>query len=213
MFNPYHIPLLFYLELYSNNGTLPFLNLLNIPHLYITHPVIYLLIKLTLILSLILLSFLLPMVCLTLISFNPLFGIVSSLMKLTISEILKIKPSASALNIPSPIKWLVTGTPIQNRRQDFYSLCRIIGIPETFYIDPNNAPNIAKLFILKRTKKQVGIQLPPLQQNTIPINWKSEAERELSEDIHHHLSFSNSSGSGILSSIDYSSPFTLPYLC
>lgn len=122
----------------------------------------------------------------------------------------KNKTFKSALNIPSPIKWLVTGTPIQNRRQDFYSLCRIIGIPETFYIDPNNAPNIAKLFILKRTKKQVGIHLPPLQQNTIPIDWKSEAERELSEDIHHHLSFSNSSGSGILSSIDYSSP--LPFL-
>lgn len=122
----------------------------------------------------------------------------------------KNKTFSSALNISSPIKWLVTGTPIQNRRQDFYSLCQIIGIPETFYIDPNNASTIAKLFILKRTKKQVGIQLPPLQLNNINIDWKSDAEREFAEDIHHHLSFSNSSASGFLGSIDYSSP--LPFL-
>lgn len=122
----------------------------------------------------------------------------------------KNKTFSHALNIQSPIKWLVTGTPIQNKRQDFYSLCRIIGIPETFYIDTNNASTLAKLFILKRTKKQVGIELPPLKVNNIKIDWKSDAERDFAEDIHDHLSFSNTSGSGILGSIDYDTP--LPFL-
>jgi len=122
----------------------------------------------------------------------------------------KNKTFKLAHNIKSPIKWLVTGTPIQNKRQDFYSLCRILRIPENIYTNPDNLATIAKDFILKRTKKQVGIQLPHLQQDIISVTWDSNTERELSQDIHHNLSFSNiSNSSGLLDPI-YSSP--LPFL-
>ena len=36
------------------------------------------------------------------------------------------------------IKWLVTGTPIQIRRNDLYSLCKIIGLTQELYTNPDN---------------------------------------------------------------------------
>lgn len=103
----------------------------------------------------------------------------------------KSKNFKYALQLSSPIKWLITGTPIQNKRTDFYSLCRILNIPESFYIDTKNAPTIAKLFILKRTKLQVGLSLPPLNQHIISAPWKSNTEKLLAQELHQSLSFSN----------------------
>ena len=122
----------------------------------------------------------------------------------------KNKTFKLAHNIISPIKWLVTGTPIQNKRQDFYSLCRILRIPENIYTNPDNLATIAKDFILKRTKKLVGIHLPDLQQDIIHVDWQSDTERELAQDIHHNLSFSNISNSAGHLSSSSSSP--LPFL-
>ena len=91
----------------------------------------------------------------------------------------------------SHVKWLVTGTPIQNKLHDFFSLCSILNIPQSFYLNLDNIPLIAKLFILKRTKSQANISLPPLINNTIQAPWKSSTERILAENLHQSLSFSN----------------------
>ena len=53
----------------------------------------------------------------------------------------------SALLLRAPIKWLVTGTPVQNKKQDFHNLCAVIGLPAA---DKSNLA--AREFILKRTK-------------------------------------------------------------
>lgn len=79
-----------------------------------------------------------------------------------------------ALQLKSRIKWIVSGTPIQNSKADFYNLCRIIGKDCDF----------SKVPILKRTKKQVGISIPDVTLNLESVSWKNENEMKLSSCIH-----------------------------
>lgn len=88
------------------------------------------------------------------------------------------------------IRWLVSGTPIQNRKADFYNLCGILGLQASYYTDKKNLAHIARSFILKRTKAQVGIRLPDVVAHTLSVDWKDNSEKNLSEEIHSALSFS-----------------------
>lgn len=93
--------------------------------------------------------------------------------------------------LKADIRWLVSGTPIQNNKNDFYSLCNIIRIPASFYKDNANLISIARLYILKRTKKQVGIFIADIFLNINKVPWKNKKEQMLSEEIHSGLEFSN----------------------
>jgi SNF2 family DNA or RNA helicase len=95
----------------------------------------------------------------------------------------------SALLLRAQIKWLVSGTPVQNKKQDLYNLCAVIGLPS----DKSN--QVARDFILKRTKKQVGILLPELHIDNNVVEWTNQKEKDLSEEIHSELAFSRVSGS------------------
>ena len=88
------------------------------------------------------------------------------------------------------IRWLVSGTPVQNRRQDFYNLCSMLRLPKKFYMESENLKLLARTFILKRTKKQVGIILPDVVQQKKVVEWTNQKEKELSEEIHSALEFS-----------------------
>jgi SNF2 family DNA or RNA helicase len=101
-----------------------------------------------------------------------------------------------AKQLKSKIRWLVSGTPIQNKKRDFYNLCSVLGMAPSFYTDPANLPTIARFFILKRTKKQVGIQLPDMNVDKTVVQWANRAEFDLSQEIHSHLKFSNVKFSG-----------------
>ena len=95
------------------------------------------------------------------------------------------------------IRWLVSGTPVQNRRQDFYNLCSMLRLPKSFYTESENLKLLASTFILKRTKKQVGIILPDVVQEKKVVEWANQKEMELSEEIHSALEFSRvSAGKG-----------------
>jgi len=96
----------------------------------------------------------------------------------------------SVKQLSSKIRWLVSGTPVQNRKQDFYSLCNILRIPASFYIESENLPKLARSFILKRTKKSVGIKMPDIIEEKNIVAWKNKREMELSETIHSALAFS-----------------------
>lgn len=89
-----------------------------------------------------------------------------------------------AHSLKSSIKWLITGTPIQNKVSDFYTLCDILGLPIEYYKRKRNIPGLVKSFILRRTKKEVGIDLPKLNIYNRLVCWKSDEERKLAHDLH-----------------------------
>lgn len=97
----------------------------------------------------------------------------------------------SARLLSSKIRWLVSGTPVQNSVKDFYSLCNMIKLPASFYTETDNLKLLAKSFILKRTKKQVGINLSNINIDRNVVNWSNMKEMSLSEELHANLSFSN----------------------
>ncbi len=89
------------------------------------------------------------------------------------------------------IRWLMTGTPVQNRKQDYYNLCNALGFSENFYTCPENVSIIGKQYVLRRTKAQVGIEMPKLSVEDKLVPWSSNEEQEMSEEIHSTLNFSN----------------------
>jgi len=93
-------------------------------------------------------------------------------------------------NLKTNHMWLISGTPIQNHINDLYSLFDILKIPNTVYTDIDKLKDIIATIVLKRTKKQVGIQLPDLHINRVQTNWTNVMEKNLAEDIHDKLSFS-----------------------
>ena len=96
--------------------------------------------------------------------------------------------------LKSKIRWLVSGTPVQNKKQDYYNLCSVIRLPPSFYTDTNNLSILAKDFILKRTKTQVGIKIPDVHIDAKNVDWLNRKEMELSEAIHSALAFSRVTG-------------------
>lgn len=92
--------------------------------------------------------------------------------------------------LQSNIRWIVSGTPIHNSKNDFYNLCSVIRLPTCFYTDIINLRELASSFILKRTKKQIGISLSDLLVNNTIVDWQNTVEMNLAIDIHSQLQFS-----------------------
>jgi SNF2 family DNA or RNA helicase len=89
--------------------------------------------------------------------------------------------------LASPIKWLITGTPIQNKRRDFYNLCSVVGLPSSYYTNPDNMQELLDNYVLRRTKSEAGIHLPKVELGCNMVDWATEDERVLSEDIHNAI--------------------------
>lgn len=96
----------------------------------------------------------------------------------------------SAKLLSSRIRWLVSGTPVQNRKEDFYSLCSMLKLPASFYTNSENLRKLADSFILKRTKKQLGIVMTEVVLDKNMVVWNNRKEMELSQEIHSGLEFS-----------------------
>lgn len=90
----------------------------------------------------------------------------------------------SVATLKAKIRWFVTGTPIQNSIHDFYSLCALLGIEASYYANKDNIREIVTSFVLKRTKKSVGLTLPPLTTHTVSVKWESRSEMLLSRSLH-----------------------------
>lgn len=84
----------------------------------------------------------------------------------------------------SRVRWLVSGTPIQNKIKDFHNLCSSLGFSQDFYKSEENIKIIQDNFILRRTKAQIGIEMPTLIEEIVPVEWKNESEKALAEEIH-----------------------------
>lgn len=102
----------------------------------------------------------------------------------------KTKNNLSATTLQSSHKWLVSGTPIQNGISDFYGLCSVIKISQSFFVNRKNMSVIIDKLVLKRTKLEVGIVLPEMKKTNIVVNWENEEERNMAEEFHANLAFS-----------------------
>ena len=74
---------------------------------------------------------------------------------------------------------------------DFYALCAVLGLKSAFYANPDKVKDIVNHHVLRRTKTQIGIDLPPLNETYVEVEWESKAERKLAQQIHSMASFSN----------------------
>jgi len=91
---------------------------------------------------------------------------------------------SSCEKIKAEIKWLISGTPIQNKRSDLYNLFKIIGIKN---VNQDNVKEVAEKYILRRTKAEVGIDLPPVIKEDRQVQWTNKHEQQMSEELHSLL--------------------------
>jgi SNF2 family DNA or RNA helicase len=106
-----------------------------------------------------------------------------------------------AKKLKSKIKWLVTGTPIQNNKNDLYSLLTLIKMPISVFKDTDNL-NLVKSFILRRTKKQLGMKICDLNEEKRVVKWSNNSEKNLAKAIHSKLKFSNCTTNMVTSMFD-----------
>jgi SNF2 family DNA or RNA helicase len=94
-----------------------------------------------------------------------------------------------AKKLKADIKWMVTGTPINNRVRDFYNECVIQGVGSTFSSKVSEIKAIIEEVVLKRTKKETGIIMPKLNEHIVEVEWKSKEEERFVRNIHSLMSF------------------------
>lgn len=88
-------------------------------------------------------------------------------------------------NADNAVKWMITGTPIQNYRKDIINLCNILGVPISALYHEDSKNKIAPI-IIRRTKQQLGIQIAKLDINNTIVNWENKDEKQLAHAIHNN---------------------------
>jgi len=84
---------------------------------------------------------------------------------------------------------LISGTPVQNKIKDFFNMCNMLGLPASFYTHADNREVILREFILRRTKQQVGIQMPAIESITKNVAWQNAEEKKFAKDIHQAVAY------------------------
>lgn len=112
--------------------------------------------------------------------------------------------SAKRLGNAVKVSWFLTGTPIQNRVSDLYALCDLLGYEKGLYTDDDGLRSILDEAMLRRTKKSIGMRLPPMESNTCFLDWEGEIEEDLSSLIHHSLPFLGAPENISIDSLDVS---------
>jgi SNF2 family DNA or RNA helicase len=109
----------------------------------------------------------------------------------------KTRNFKSASKLKTSFKWLLTGTPIQNKRKDLYSLFTLMNIPRETYMVEENRHALLSQYMLRRTKESVGLakNMPQLHHHQETIKWTDPVEKQESERIHELLAFSKIKGS------------------
>ena len=90
-----------------------------------------------------------------------------------------------AKQLGGDIKWFVTGTPVQNSDSDFVSLLLLLGVG---VISMGNGDWI-KDYVLGRTKKSVGIEMPSKTEHDIPVLLTPSNGKEYNMAIQIHDRF------------------------
>ena len=87
------------------------------------------------------------------------------------------------------ICWMVTGTPINNAKTDFYNLCVIQGLSKTFNMNAAAITAAVRNAVMKRTKEQVGIKMPQLNEHLIEVEFETKKEEHFAKNIHNLMNF------------------------
>ena len=95
-------------------------------------------------------------------------------------------------NIRANIRWFITGTPVQNHTNDLYSLYNALGFATSYYTQQQQSVQIHQMYVLRRTKKKVGLMLEDIVNETCVVPWANNMEKALSEEIHSLLKICNS---------------------
>ena len=96
---------------------------------------------------------------------------------------------AGAAELKADIRWMVTGTPINNRMADLYALCRVLGLAAVFTPNKEEIKTLLGIHLLRRTKSQVGIKLPPVSTEVVEVNWASDVEEDMAAQVHAMMNF------------------------
>ena len=95
-----------------------------------------------------------------------------------------------AKKMKADIKWLVTGTPIQNVNKDLKALMYLFDVC-CDYSNDRWDEHIVNKYILKRNKTKVGIKLPPINNYYIDVPIQDEEEYRLVSNLHYSAHFSD----------------------
>lgn len=101
----------------------------------------------------------------------------------------------AAMMLVADLVWLVTGTPVHNREIDLDAYWYMLRLPkdliQTLYTSSRHT--LRQLFrdaVLRRTKAEVGIELPALTEEVIHVNCDDHFEQDFAEQLHSQLGFS-----------------------
>jgi SNF2 family DNA or RNA helicase len=95
----------------------------------------------------------------------------------------------AAVSLKSIYTWCLTGTPIQNKLRDLVSLCKVMKVSNADKLTNHDLDWIINKFVIKRTKKQVGIDILPVHSENIGVEWETEEEANMAYDFHALLPF------------------------
>jgi len=117
-----------------------------------------------------------------------------------------------ALKLKSGIKWLVTGTPINNTHMDFCHLCQILGLSPNQFSSMEALKKTILDYVIKRTKESVGIKMPKLDIEIVEAPFVDREEETLVRNIHSYMNFANVTANNVDDIIDTLSEHKLPML-
>lgn len=88
--------------------------------------------------------------------------------------------------ISAPIRWALTGTPIQNRLGDLQTLLTYVGLTDFGWGSPisyEDAEDLIPVYVLRRTKDQVNIKVPKPTYKTIALSFSSKHEEDFYQKV------------------------------
>lgn len=88
--------------------------------------------------------------------------------------------------ISAPIRWALTGTPIQNSLKDLQTLLTYVGLTQYGWgrkMEFEDAEELIPIYVLRRTKSEAKIELPKPKFNTIGIKFSNKNEDDFYQKV------------------------------